>query len=102
MTRQLDVLDIRSTTRRLQAAFAGRAPHRVGVAGPVRSESLAGLGATPPRPRRLESLAAVFSTLGSTGFSNPGEQIRAWTLWLTALNVSMLVALALALYAILR
>ena len=102
MTRQLDVLDTRATTRRPHAVLGMRAPQRFAVAGPLRSESLAGLDAEPARPGRLGSFAAVFSTIGATGFSNPGEQIRAWTLWLTALNVSMLVALSLALYAILR
>lgn len=96
MTRQLDHYDTRIPS------FPGtRGPRRLGVAGPMRTAALADAGAVPAaRPSWIESLAAVFATIGATGFSNPGEQIRAWTLLLTAINVSMVVALGLALFAI--
>ena len=99
---KLDDLDTRVSPRRPQHAFGIFDPHHLAVAGPVRTDSLTGDVARPARAGRLQSMAAVFSTIGATGFSNPGEQIRAWTLWLGAINVAMAVALGLSLYAVLR
>jgi hypothetical protein len=98
---KLDELDTRLAPRRPQH-FGILDTHHVAVAGPMRTDSLSGDTARASRAGRLQSLAAVFSTIGATGFSNPGEQIRAWTLWLGAINVFMATALGLSLYAVLR
>ncbi|QIG39291.1 hypothetical protein G5T42_07140 [Microbacterium sp. 4R-513] len=97
---KLDALDTRVSPRRPQHPFT-LLDHHVAVAGPVRT----GLGADAPRPARagfLQSVTSVFGTIGATGFSNPGEQIRVWTLWLSVINVAMAIALGLSLYAVLR
>jgi hypothetical protein len=98
---KLDDLDTRVSPRRPQHFALSDAPH-VAVAGPVRTDPLSGDGARPARAGRLQSIVAVFSTIGATGFTNPGEQVRAWTLLLSAINVVMAIALGLSLYAILR
>jgi len=103
MTRQLDHAAPRLTARRMPIVPGTRGPRHLGVAGPLRTAPTTGEIALPAdRPGWVESLAAVFATIGATGFGNPGEQIRAWTLLLTAINVSMAIALGLALFAILR
>lgn len=99
---KLDDLDTRVSPRRPQQAFGILDPHHIAVAGPVRSDPFTGAAARPARAGRLQALAAVFSTIGATGFSNPGEQIRAWTLWLSIINVAMATALGLSIYALLR
>ena len=99
---KLDDLDTRVSPRRPQHAFGILDPHHLAVAGPMRTASLAGDATPPARAGRLHSMAAVFSTIGATGFSNPGEQIRAWTLWLGVINIAMATALGLSLYALLR
>jgi hypothetical protein len=103
MTRQLDHSDIRTAAFGTSPVWGVRGARRFGVAGPLRSAAVTETGAVPVgRPGWMESLAAIFATIGATGFANPGEQIRAWTLLLVAINVSMAVALGLALFAILR
>ncbi|WP_345800633.1 hypothetical protein AAIB33_14310 [Microbacterium sp. AZCO] len=101
MTRQLDDFDTRITRRRPHLATAAPAVPHLGTAGPLRSDPFGEFDA-PRRPGRLHSLAAAFATIGATGFSNPGEQIRVWTLWLSVINVGMAVALTLALVALFR
>ncbi|TDN91401.1 hypothetical protein [Microbacterium sp. BK668] len=99
---KLDDLDTRVSPRRPSHPFALLDTPHAAVAGPMRTASLAGEAPRAVRPGRLQAMAAIFSTIGSTGFTNPGEQIRAWTLWLSVINVAMAVALGLSLYAVLR